>query len=116
MVKGSNVEWRRKPGYRVGESDRRTTENGSDGRYSKNLRIPVLTLVALVFPLRRFPGAVRADSVSESSETSSEHHCMGANGAKQKKSQVMTTLSKDRLIKAQIRIPQIRKQDTRARS
>ena len=91
MVKGSNVEWRRKPGYRVGESDRRTTENGSDGRYSKNLRIPVLTLVALVFPLRRVPGAVRADSVSESSETSSEHHCMGANGAKQKKSQVMTT-------------------------
>jgi hypothetical protein len=68
--------------------------------HSKNARTRGLTLVALIFPLRNVPGVVNADSASESSEISSEHHCMGANHPEQKESQVTaTTTPEGRLIK-----------------
>jgi len=58
---------------------------------------PALTLVALILPLRKVPGLVKADSASESSETSSEHHWKSRRA---RKSQVITMmLSVDRLRK-----------------
>jgi hypothetical protein len=85
------IEWRRKPGYRVGVN-KRCAKSGYDEEYSKNLRIPVLTLGAFVLPLRDVPGVVNADSASESSDTSSEHHTARAKIVPNKKSQMMTTI------------------------
>jgi len=86
MVKRLIVEWRRKPGYRVLVNNKRCAKSGYDEIYSKNLGIPVLTLGALVLPLPDVPGVVNADSASESSDTSSEHHCMNINRAEQTES------------------------------
>ena len=85
MGKRLIVEWRRKPGYRV-VVNKRCAKSGYDGERSKNPRIPILTLEAVTLLLRDVPGVVNADSASESSDTSSEHHCMGTNRAEQKAS------------------------------
>ena len=52
--------------------------------HPENVRTRGLTLAALIFPLREGPEVVKADSASESSETSSEHHCRRADHAEQK--------------------------------
>lgn len=82
----------------------------------KNSKIPVLTPRTLILPLRDIPGVVSADSASESSDTSSEHHCMHAVVPNNKRQMITIVLSKDRSINAHIRISDIRKQDTRARN
>lgn len=75
-----------------------------------------LTLRALTLPLRDVPAVVNPDSASESSDTSSEHHCMHASRPGQKGQMMTTMLSKDRLIKARIRVPEIRERDTRTKN
>lgn len=115
MVKRLIVEWRRKPGYRVSVNNKRCAKSGYDEIYSKNLGIPVLTLGALVLPLRDVPGVVNVDSASESSDTSSEHHWVNTNRAEQTESDDDDDVVEDRWIKAQIRVPGIRTQDARTK-
>jgi hypothetical protein len=98
--------------------NKRCAKSGYDEECSKNLRIPVLTLGAFVLPLRDVPGVVNSDSASESSDTSSEHHCTGKNRAEQKESgddDDTAERSMDNMMKAQIRVPEIRAQDARTK-
>jgi len=66
-------------------SNKRTIESGCDEGYSNNPKVSLLTRVLLILPLRRVPGVVNVVSASESSDTSSEHHCMRANWTRQKR-------------------------------
>jgi hypothetical protein len=63
-------------------NEREEANSGCGKGHSKNARAQTLTLVVVISPLRDLSGVVNADSASESSETSSEHHCMRAGHAR----------------------------------
>lgn len=78
------VKWRRKPGYRVEATNEWITiYNECDKGDSTNVGIRALTLAPLILPPRE-DMVVNAGFASESSETSSEHHCLRANHVEQK--------------------------------
>ena len=78
------VKWRRKPGYRVeARNEWITIYNECDKGDSTNVGNRALTLAPLILPPRE-DMVVNAGFASESSETTSEHHCLRANHVEQK--------------------------------